>query len=148
MDRFEAFAGLIIELNRCILRIKDNEMKQFGLKASHTMCLYQLSQHKEGLTATQLTELCSVDKAAISRTLKQLSEKALVHCDIPENKRSYRTVYQLTDEGERLSNAMNERINQALSTGGDGVTDADREVMYKAMGMIRDNLANYVEELR
>ncbi|MBQ0018555.1 MAG: MarR family transcriptional regulator [Clostridiales bacterium] len=147
MDRFEAFAGLIIELNRCILRIKDNEMKQYGLKASHTMCIYQLSQHEEGLTATQLTDLSCVDKAAISRTLKHLVERKLIHCDIPENKRSYRTLYYLTDEGKRLSDSLNKRINEALESGGQGVTDEDRETMYKCMGMIRDNLSKYVEEM-
>lgn len=147
MDRFEAFAGMIIDLNRCIQRIKDSEMKQFGLKASHTMCLYQLSQHRDGLTATQLTELCSVDKAAISRTLKQLYEKELVKCDLPENKRSYRTVYQLTDKGATLTDALNERINQVLSTGGSGVTDSSRKAMYKSLKIIRDNLEKYVEEM-
>ena len=50
------------------------------------------------LTATQLTELCKEDKAAISRTLSQLSSKGLVSCELPEHKRSYRTLYYLTDK--------------------------------------------------
>ena len=39
-DRFETFAGSIVELNRYLQKIKDIEMKKFGLRASHTMCLY------------------------------------------------------------------------------------------------------------
>ena len=62
-SRFENFLSLIIEINRDIQRIKDAEMGKFGLKASHTMCLYYLSQHPEGLTATKLTELCIIDSA-------------------------------------------------------------------------------------
>lgn len=146
MDRFQEFANLIIDLNRCIQRIKENEMKQFGLKASDTMCLYQLSQN-DGLTATQLTELCSEDKAAISRTLKKLLEKNLVHCHIPENKRSYRTVYHLTDEGRKLSDAINERVKQALSTGGAGFSEENRENMYKVLDIVRTNLIEYIAEL-
>ena len=53
--RFETFSLSILELNRYLQKIKELEMKQFGLKASHTMCLYYLGQHPEGLTATQLT---------------------------------------------------------------------------------------------
>ena len=55
-----------------------------------------------GLTATQLTELCKEDKAAISRTLSQLSSKGLVSCELPEHKRSYRTLYYLTEEGNTV----------------------------------------------
>ena len=36
-NRFESFAGDIIELNRCLQKIKEQEMKRFGLKAGHTM---------------------------------------------------------------------------------------------------------------
>lgn len=81
--RFETFSLSILELNRYLQKIKELEMKQFGLKASHTMCLYYLGQHPEGLTATQLTELCKEDKAAVSRCLSQLSDRQLVVCEQP-----------------------------------------------------------------
>ena len=51
--RFETFSLSILELNRYLQKIKELEMKQFGLKANHTMCLYYLGQHPEGLTATR-----------------------------------------------------------------------------------------------
>ena len=82
--RFETFSLSILELNRYLQKIKELEMKQFGLKANHTMCLYYLGQHPEGLTATQLTELCKEDKAAVSRCLSQLSDRQLVVCEQPE----------------------------------------------------------------
>lgn len=47
-------------------KLKELEMGQMDLKAGYTMCLYYLGKHPEGLTATQLTELCKEDKAAIS----------------------------------------------------------------------------------
>lgn len=83
-------------------KLKELEMGQMDLKAGYTMCLYYLGKHPEGLTATQLTELCKEDKAAISRTLSQLSSKGLVSCELPEHKRSYRTLYYLTEEGNTV----------------------------------------------
>ena len=44
--RFETFSLSILELNRYLQKIKELEMKQFGLKANHTMCLYYLGQHR------------------------------------------------------------------------------------------------------
>ena len=95
-DRFERFVVSITELHRYLQKLKELEMGQMDLKAGYTMCLYYLGKHPEGLTATQLTELCKEDKAAISRTLSQLSSKGLVSCELPEHKRSYRTLYYLT----------------------------------------------------
>ena len=67
------------------------------------------------LTATQLTELCKEDKAAISRTLSQLSSKGLVSCELPEHKRSYRTLYYLTEEGNTVVKKISSRIYSALA---------------------------------
>ena len=103
-DRFERFVVSITELHRYLQKLKELEMGQLDLKAGYTMCLYHLGKHPEGLTATQLTELCKEDKAAISRTLSQLSAKGLVSCELPENKRSYRTLYYLTEVGSTVVN--------------------------------------------
>lgn len=144
-NRFEAFAGNVIELNRCIQKIKDMEMRRFGLRASHAMCLYYLGRYTEGLTATQLTELCKEDKAAISRSLSQLSAKGLVYSEMPENKRSYRTRNYLTESGRQLVDKMNERIEYALFNGGSGLSDGQRDIFYDAMELILQNLTQYLD---
>ena len=95
-DRFERFVVSITELHRYLQKLKELEMGQMDLKAG-LYCVSVLSgKAPGGLTATQLTELCKEDKAAISRTLSQLSSKGLVSCELPEHKRSYRTLYYLT----------------------------------------------------
>lgn len=125
--RFETFSLSILELNRYLQKIKELEMKQFGLKASHTMCLYYLGQHPEGLTATQLTELCKEDKAAVSRCLSQLSDRQLVVCEQPaDHKRSYRSRYMLTVQGRSVVSGIQTRIKEALSYGGRGLTEERR----------------------
>lgn len=150
-NRFESFAGSVLELNRCLQKIKDLEMKQFGLKGAHAMCLYYLGQHAEGLTATRLTELCREDKSAVSRCLNQLIQRDLVSCRLPENKRSYRTLHYLTNQGRELVSIMNERIEHALTTGGQGLSEEDRNTFYETAERILDNLLQYLhgkEELQ
>lgn len=145
-SRFENFISLIIEISRSIQRIKDAKMSELGLKASHTMVLYYLSQHGDGLTATNLTELCIIDKAAISRTLKQLICMELIYTNHVENKRSYRNRYYLTDEGKELASNINSIIEDALATAGVGIDDETRTIMYKGLRSIRDNLNDFQDE--
>ena len=145
-DRFERFVVSITELHRYLQKLKELEMGQLDLKAGYTMCLYHLGKHPEGLTATQLTELCKEDKAAISRTLSQLSAKGLVSCELPENKRSYRTLYYLTEEGSTVVRKIGSRIYSALAHGGDGMTEEQRVNLYDSLERISHNLEQYLAE--
>ena len=143
-NRFEAFTCCILELNRCLQKIKELEMKPLGLRAGHAMCLYYLGKSDAGLTATQLTRLCREDKSAVSRSLSQLLARELIYCNLPENKRSYRTLYYLTDHGRKLTEAMNRRIEAVLFGGGSGLTDEQRNIFYDAMKLILSNLTTYL----
>lgn len=143
-NRFEAFAAGIIDLNRCLQKIKDTEMKRFGLRASHAMCLYYLGRNNEGLTVTQLTALCREDKAAVSRSLSQLIEKGFVCCTLTENKRSYRTPHYLTKQGQNLAALMNERIETVLTHCGNGLSEKQRNAFYDALEVIRANMTTYL----
>ena len=110
------------------------------------MCLYYLGKHPEGLTASQLTELCKEDKAAISRCLGQLMERELVSCRLPENKRSYRTLHFLTEQGQDIVRKMNDRIEYAVFHGGNGLSDGERENFYVSLERSLRNLTQSLEE--
>lgn len=146
MERFEAFTGSVLELNRYLQKIKDLEMKPFGLRAGHVMCLYYLGKNPDGLTATELTEACREDKAAISRSVSFLVERQLIRGDFAAHKRSYRTKLYLTDSGKELVETIDRRIDAAMTQGGSGLTDQQRKNFYEAMEIIIHNLAQYVEE--
>lgn len=145
MDRFETFTGSILELNRYLQRLKDIEMKPFGLRANHVMCLYYLGKNPDGLTVTQLAETCKEDKAAVSRCLAQLVERELVCGNFPENKRSYRTKLFLTESGRELVQHIYHRVDAAMVGGSNGLTDEQRDNLYAAMEIIISNLARYIE---
>ena len=75
LQRFQSFVTGVTQCYKSIQKIKATEMTEFGLKGTHVMCLFYLSQHPEGLTAAQLSQMCAEDKAAISRTLAVLQER-------------------------------------------------------------------------
>jgi DNA-binding MarR family transcriptional regulator len=143
-DRFESFALTIAELNRSVQRIKPQEMARFGLKGSHTMCLYTLGKHPEGLTSAQLAALCKEDKAAISRTLAQLEERKLVRVQQQNGKIEYRALLFLTQDGHSVVEQMSQAVEAALQAGGAGLTDWERQTFYQALARIDANLKQWL----
>ena len=146
MDRFETFTGSILELNRYLQKVKELEMKPFGLKANHVMCLYYLGKNPQGLTVTEMAEVCREDKAAVSRCLSQLIQRGLVNGNFPENKRSYRTLLTLTDSGRELVEQIYQKVDAALIGGSTGMTQQQRENFYATMELIINNLSRYIAD--
>lgn len=146
LDRFSAFVTGITACYKYLQRIKTMEMTEFGLKGTHVMCLFYLHHSPQGLTAAQLCQLCDEDKAAISRTLAELAEKGYLHTQFPGGKK-YRATVLLTQEGTALARQMDGLIENWVTLGGDGLSEAERSGFYRALGLIAANLKeNYENE--
>lgn len=142
-DRFENFTFLINKLDKIIQKIKNIEMKDYGLKAVHVMCIYHLSQSADGLTNKELVSLTLEDKAAISRALLLLKDNNYI--DYEQNK--YNGKIKLNDKGKELANNVRIKTALALENVGVGLTDEERVILYKSLGIIEANLDNYYHKL-
>lgn len=138
IQRFETFVTVITQIYRSIQKLKSQEMAEFGLKGAHVMCLVQLYQHTEGLTSAQLVQSCEEDKAAVSRALAELRERGLVVSE--DTPKRYRTKMQLTEEGRRITQQMDSKILEVVGAGGAGYTPEEREVFYRVLLQIAENL--------
>ena len=136
LQRFQDFVTGITQCYRSIQKIKSTEMTEFGLKGTHVMCLFFLGQHPEGLTATQLSQMCAEDKAAISRTLAVLQERGYIQA----GEKKYRAPLRLTDAGEELARQMEGLIQHWVTFGGDDLTQEERETFYRALGKLATRL--------
>lgn len=141
-NRFENFTVAILKLNKLIQKIKLYEMRDYGLKAIHVMCVYYLRTRGE-LTASELSKLTLEDKAAISRAISFLNEKGFVNYD--SNK--YNAHIKLTGEGIKVSEYINRRADSAVNAGGGFLTEEERINFYSALELIAKNLKNYYENL-
>ena len=139
IQRFETFVTAITQINRSIQRLKSQEMANFGLKGTHVMCLYQLRRHPEGMTVGQLAQACEEDKAAVSRSVSELRERSLV--TVPESAgRRYRASITLTDDGREITERMNRKIIEAVLAAAQGYTPEERDIFYRVLLQISDNL--------
>lgn len=137
-ERFETFTVLIAAINRCIHRIKSEEMAEFNLKSSHVSCLYYLFK-EVSLTATQLCDLCGEDKANISRAIKYLETNGYLKCDSNCKKR-YQSALTLTIEGEMIGARIAEKVDNILKLTSVGLTEKERMQMYESLMVVKRNL--------
>lgn len=142
-DLFERFTVSILRLNKLVQRIKIYEVKKFGLKSIHVMCLYYLNCHPEGLTASELVKLTLEDKAAISRALATMREQGYAEYDSATHNADVR----LTPKGKQLAEYIVGRAAAAVSAGSADFSAEQREFFYKSLVTISDNLEQYYNEL-
>ena len=142
-ERFETFTVLINSISRSIHKLKTMEMAEFDLKSSHVSCLYYLFK-QESLTAKELCDLCSEDKANISRAVRHLEEKGYVACHSKTQKR-YQSPLTLTEKGREIGAYIAEKIDCILAGVSEGIDEEHRRVMYESLARISENLRKICE---
>ncbi len=140
--RFEKFTSLILGINRSVQRIKSEEMQAFGLNCIHVNCLYYLGYHG-GLSQAELGRLCCEDKAYMSRAIAKLKDMGIVQTVQTDREKKYNAAITLTELGKQMSDKVFGMVNRAVYAGSSGLTDADREVFYRCLETVNDNLEHY-----
>ena len=142
IERFEAFTTSVTKAYKCIQKIKLAETERMGLKANHVMYLHYLGKNPEGLIATELCKLCIEDKAAVSRTIVDLTEKGFIKQNETDSNRKYRIKVMLTTKGMEINKQLNEAIAIAVSKAASSLNETERENFYRVFFYITDNLEN------
>ncbi len=143
IERFDIFTTTITQIYKSLQKIKNREMTEVNLKGIHVMCLFRLNRNPDGMTLTALSAACEEDKAAMSRTVSELA--GLGYVKTAEGRR-YRAPVVLTDSGREVAAKIDDMIISAVNAGGDGLTDEERSVFYKALTLISNNLKTYLKE--
>lgn len=143
-QRFDRFTLLIAALYQDIRKLEGLEMEEFGLRSGHGVCLHQLLAHPDGLTLKQLTVLCDLDKAAVSRHLAGLQEAGLAAQE-EETDRRYNRRWRLTEKGEAVAAETGRRIDRAVGYVGAFLTERERRTLYRQLGQIAGNLGKYIQ---
>ena len=137
-ERFQTFTVLIAKLNRCIRKIKTEEMAEFNLKSPHVSCLYYLYK-SESLTAKELCDICEEDKANISRSIDFLEANDYLVERASLCKR-YKSPLILTEKGRETAAHIARKIDTILAIVSDVVPAEQRENMYTSLSVICDHL--------
>lgn len=147
INRFENFATTIAQIYKNIQKIKKYHMRSLGLKSTYVMCLHHLSRVPGGLTAADLCRLCKENKAGISRILSDMAREGFIRYAAESDSRKYRARAMLTSTGRKYALQINERIKAAVASGSLGITEQEREIFYRVLFRIAENLNQICIEL-
>ena len=139
VSRFERFSFAISEIYRYLHRITSDEMQKYGLKGPYAIYLITMHRYPEGITAARLGELCSRNKADVSRAMAELEEKRLIIRE-GTSQTLYRARLKLTEDGLAAARQLQERARIAVDLGGKGLTEERRAVFYEALELIAENM--------
>ncbi len=139
LDRFERFSSALFDISRHWHKIAGDVMEKHNLKGTYAIYLTNIANSPEGITAAKLSEMCSRDKADVSRALSELEKRGLI---VKSNFKgsSYRAAITLTEEGAAIANHVKEQAAIAVCRSGGHLSDSQRTVFYNALESICANL--------
>lgn len=139
VTKYERFSLSVSRICQDIQKIERLRMEQLGLRGPHAQTLLALHRYPEGVTAVQLCDICLKDKASISRSIAELEEKGMV-CRVRNHGSAYRARLKLTPEGIAAAEAVSRQAVEAVEQAGVGLEDSQREVFYRVLDLIAENL--------
>ncbi len=145
LSRYEQFTSVISGIYRYIQKIERDEMIKFGLKGSFAEYLTALARYEEGLTSSELSEICDKDKAAISRVVAEMEKTGVIYREATGGS-LYRAKIKLTEKGKSAATHISERARLAVELAGKELDDETRAIFYAALGSIASRLQALCKE--
>lgn len=132
-ERFYEFSGLVSAAYKALRQAQEKYTREFGLRSVHVACMLHLLGAPEGLSATELSERCGVDRAQISRVTGELERAGLICEAVPGEKRRYRGPLALTDTGREKAAQMNAIVAEKLAAVSAELNPYDVNVFYRVL---------------
>jgi len=139
MSRFEQFTICISSIYQYIQKIERDEMERFGLKGAYAQYLLAISRCPDGVTVTQLCDLCEKDKAAVSRAINEMEHQGNIIRALNKDC-SYRAKITLTEKGRLAAEYVQQKADAAVEQAGKGLREEDRKIFYATLDLISNNL--------
>ncbi len=141
-DRYEIFTRVILNISKNIQKIKNREMEKFGLKGKQVQFFFLLYRNPEGLEFKELCALSGTDKAAVSRTVKELCALSYVYTEKNPQKK-YKNPVRLTPKGMMTGDKIDGIIENVVNFVSGGISEEERENLYAMLNLIDENLNKY-----
>lgn len=135
---FDVFHSLIVCAIKHIEKLKSKGMNEYGLSATHTLCMRRLFEAESGLTRTELAHACQVDRAQITRVIGELLSKELV-AEVGSGS-GYRKKCALTKKGREIAAEINDLVARLQFFVSGSIPPEELEIFYKTLRSICDNL--------
>lgn len=141
--RFIEFTVSLAKLNKLVQKLKLKGMKPFDLKGTHTLCIYQLLLHENGMLPTDLADCCDFDPGLVSRTLRELSERGIV-CKVGQPGK-YLSRYYLTENGKSVAMEIDKITREVQGFVDTGIEPRELDIFYRVLRKLEENFQALAE---
>lgn len=136
-DRFIRFSHATESVLKAITRYKNECLSRYGLRGMHLMTMVCLFRSGEsGLTPGDLSRICAVDRAFVSRTTGDLIRLGYLTVDGGR----YNARISLSERGAAVTAEIYRMLNDAVARITDGVSDDEVETFYAVLDRFGKNL--------
>ena len=142
-ENFERFAQMLSSASKSIFRLKSKCMSKYGLSSTHTLCLRALYENTEGLTKSEISEICEIDKAQTTRIMSELVDNKYVVSDTTG--KAYNRKFALTELGVKITEEINETVAEIVKYVDEGIPKEDIEHFYSVFEAINKKLKSSEE---
>lgn len=141
MNLTENLASKIARLYRKRVHIVTKELKHLNINSNQSILLVNIGR-TPGMNQNQLTELLSLEKTNMSKSLKTLDERGLIEKRLnPKDKRYYQ-IY-LSKKGEELLTEIRAILSKIWDQNLQGISQEEKESFLLTLDKILGNVENY-----
>ena len=144
-ERFRRFILLVEGIHKSVQKIKFNKAPDFGVKGVHTLWVYELLLHPDGITASELATQSMIDRSLISRELESLKDLGYIEMDGEKTKRSYNAKIRLTEKGKEVAGNIGSIALEIQSLADEGISAEELESFYRTLEKLNKNLLGIAE---
>ena len=144
-ERFRRFTLLVDSIHKSVQKIKNNKASDFGVKGVHTLWVYELLCHPEGMTASELAAKSMIDRSLISREIEPLKAKGYITAEEVVGK-SYNSKILLTEKGKEIARRIGDIAIEIQKLADMGIDEEELIRFYATLEKISSNLSGIAEE--
>lgn len=145
-ERFMRFVNLIDGVHKSVQKMRVDHAATFGIKGVHIFWVYELLQHPEGLSATELAARTNIDRSLISREISALEAKGFINIDKAKGKRNYNSKLTLTSSGTDAATKIKQLAISFQNIISSDVPERELEIFYSVLEKLYNNFEKLTEE--
>ena len=139
-ERFITFYQTHERILKNIKRIASPVMQSYGLRSVHTACFLALRGSPEGLTVTEISKECFMDKALASRIVKELVSGDYIVATNDSGEKNYNKRYILTAKSRKIMLELNCMITDYVSEAGQNIRAEELDTFYRVLAELDHNI--------
>ena len=139
-ERFISFFQTQERILKNIKRIASPVMQLYGLRSVHTACFLALRNSPDGLTVTEISKECFMDKALSSRIVKELVSGDYIVATSDSGEKNYNKRYILAPKSRKIMLELNCMITNYVSEAGQNIHPQDLDTFYRVLSELDRNI--------